>query len=200
MIYNSNNFAIHKITGTDSKPEISGVHITPQGTVATDSMALIFVSCPQDNPKDFPEKPNQPVKARQIDAIIPKNTAQKLEKELKSIKGDLPILKNTIISNFKDEKQVMFETTDLETWNTMTSKVIEGKFPDWRKLVPDKKVRAEFEVNADYLINLLSVLKNTTGNNKKITIKIYEKADPIFFEAKGSGQESLGLLMPLKTN
>lgn len=191
MLYNKNNLSCAKIASKDSfKPELSSVFFTKEKTVATDSFRLLEVSVSSNvEPVEFPDAMRgiTPflVDARGVSKIkIPKHKT-------------LTALDYVAIKHI-DKTGVTFLTVDDDlAQNTITARVIDGKFPDYGNLFPVGAPKAEVTLNGKYLAELLEIMAGI-GELNKVTIKLYGGEKPVALFAEGSNQKARGLIMPIR--
>ncbi len=151
---------------SDTRPELAGVLISflPNSieAVATDSFHLAEKILNQKNPA-----------SRSI--IIPRPTIQELIRAISSLEGSI----NLSIS----ENQIFFSSSDWE----IVSRLIDGKYPDYKKFIPDKwlsKVlinKKELEEN----IRLASVFSSSIFD---VRISVKEKGLKIFAKNSDRGE------------
>ena len=112
--------------------------------------------------------------------IIPKNTLT----ELSRIKGDSEMIS---FSYKKDESQVVFGIADA----ILSSRIIEGEFPDYERIIPKKsgiKVNVDKE---DFLqaVKLASVFAKDSANVVKVAVK--KDAIVVSAESKLAGSQEM---------
>jgi len=125
------NFAV---SGVESRPELTGVlfNINPEGKsghlvlAATDSYRLSERTIPIKNDKDHAST------AKSLQVIVPGRTLSELLRVL-SLTKDTDTDGETV-EVAMGESQVSFRFGDIE----MISRVIDGKYPDYRPIIPDK--------------------------------------------------------------
>lgn len=195
MLLNQNNLNVCKIASkSETRPELAGVFITKDKTVATDSFRLIEMSTPSNiKAEDYPKVQGKTamrgfkpfiISAKELSKIkIPKNKS-------------LPIVENIAISHV-DNTHVELMTTDLETADIKSFRKIDGTFPDYEKIFPKENPKAEVELNAEYLAEVCEVLSKI-NNLKSVKIKFYGDNMPLVLEAKNQDQASRAMIMPLR--
>ena len=198
MLLNKNNLNLTDYCDkTNSKPEISGIYITPDETVATDGYVMVIVSTPKLDIKDFPTDSTAPFTPKQVRAIIPANLAKSVANKLQT-NTNLPILENAVIKNFKNEEMITFLSTNLEIQEETKGQVIKGTYPDYKKILPTGTPKAQFTVSYEYLKNALTALAKTTKNDKSIKIELYGETSPIVLKSSNDLQTTTALVMPIK--
>ena len=207
MLYNKYNFIIHDFCDkSEIRPEISGVFVSPKESVATNSFILAKVSKSIGELNDYPIIPNKGKPLSNFQSfIIPKDKAKEVADMIKKNKKNegLPILNNAIVMSVKNN-MAEIGITDLNSYNSVQTRVIEGKYPEYNEIVAEKGRFNEIEVNPEFLLKIAKFYKEfgEKENIKSIKIKVpFEKDAPIRFFAKNNeGQTAVVLLMPLKSN
>lgn len=192
MIYNQHNLNVSKIASkSESQPELSGVFITRNFTVATDRYRLLEVTAPKDQVKDFPQVLGRTAMHGMKPVIV---NAEALRKVKPPVKFRLPILENIAISH-RDDQRVDFIKGIGDDAAICSVPVIDGQYPDYQKIFPVGKPQAEVVVNAKLLSELLDIMSKL---NEQIKIKIYGTEKPILIEGETPKQKARGLIMPIK--
>jgi len=115
----------------------------------------------------------------------------------------LPIISNAVITH-ADKDNVEIGKTDLESYNSVMSRTIQGEYPDYNKVFPTGQKCQKIQVNAEYLYSLLAFFKDFVDNHSKIiTLEIPIKNDmpiQITAERQESKQTAIALLMPVKSD
>ena len=185
MIFNAINLSVAKIASksNSSRPELKGILIKRDCTVATDSFRLLEVSTPKDKkPEDYKNA------MRGMKPVI--INAEYLKKNIK-LKDDTIAIKH--IDNNKIE---VLQTVDGQVLPKFLPR-IEGQFPEYEGIFPKEKPKAEVKLNAQLLAELLEVMAkmNTTG---EVKIKIYGEGQPLVIEGGSQNQPARAMLMGLK--
>ena len=198
MLLNKNNLNLAEYCDkTNIKPEISGIYITPDETVATDGYVMVIVSTPKLDIKDFPTDSTAPFTPKQVRAIIPANLAKSVANKLQT-NTNLPILENAVIKNFKNEEMITFLSTNLEIQEETKGQVIKGTYPDYKKILPTGTPKAQFTVSYEYLKSAITALAKTAKNDKSIKIELYGENNPIVLKSSNDLQTTIALVMPIK--
>jgi len=199
-MFNKYNFSIANIPIENStRPEISGVFIKPNESVATDSFCMIKVSTPKVNISDYPKVQNKPKPIINFKPfILPRQKAKDIKDIISKIKNDtFPILSNAVLYH-RDDRQVEIGATDLESCQSVLSNVIEGEYPKYNEIFLKKGKYIKISVNPDFLIKIASFF-SSFNKDKTIEMEIPENPrSPIRFYAKNkdTGQEATALIMP----
>lgn len=172
----------------DSRPVLNGVYLFTKGdtlfVVATDSYRLAEKTI---------KMTKKPKGSDSIDAIVPARTMQELLRIIGDADEDIEVL--------IDEGQVMFKIGDIE----LISRLIEGKFPDYKQLIPSE-TESRAVLSTDDFMNVTktaslfaaenagSVTVRVDEENKKLEIhsvaaQVGENTSQVPAEVKGAGAE-----------
>ena len=194
MIVNNHNLDITQFCGDDTRPEISGVYFNGDKTVATDSFRLIEVqTLPDTLAEDMPDG----MASTPMDQIIP---ADAVKKALRNIPKNPTIicLENVAVSSDNNKNTATLTTSDLETQDQVKSRVIDGTYPDWKRIMPKNKPKQTVTVNAKYLKEMADYFTKH-GVNKRVAIAVNEQGPIVFTSKTEQDQVITGLLMPIET-
>lgn len=198
MLYNNLCLSVSKFAAkSQSRPELCGVFITPKKVAATDSFRLVEVSVPTNvKVENFPRYNNKSAMKGFKPFIAPAQEFGKIK--LPTKKMGLPELNCLAVSHL-DDKMVEFFTSNLETGEIKVLRRIEGRYPDYEKVIPTGKPVAEVVINAEY-VKEMADLMSKFGKLKDMVIKFYGQDKPVMFESKNpdTGQVARGLIMCLK--
>jgi len=204
-LLNKYNFLIEKFASKDSsRIELQGIFISPVHTVATDSFKIIKVDIPKDfKVDDYPDIPNRPKPISNFKSfILPKEKAKDVLNIFNSQKKSetLPILNNAVI--VRDDKDIVeIGKTDLESFNSITSRKIIGEYPKYNDLFVERGKFIEISVNPKFLKEIADFYVNFVDKRiKEIKIKVPVKEnEPIrFYGEREDKQKASVVLMPLK--
>jgi DNA polymerase III sliding clamp (beta) subunit (PCNA family) len=87
---------------------------------------------------------------------------------------------------------------------TIKARVIEGKFPDYEQIIPDRdnEQHGTIAINARYLLAVaryISAHCKSSGDEPHVAIELYGPEKPLIFSAKTpEGQKVRALIMPLR--
>ena len=76
---------------------------------------------------------------------------------------------------------------------------VDGRYPDWRQIIPRHPVRLRLCFNAKWLIDVLSVALHFTDETERVELLFYGKDLPVGVMARGNGQTFDGLIVSLAT-
>lgn len=140
---------------TPTRPVLCGVYLDVDGDivkmVATDSYRLA------EKKIKLQKKTEKP-----FSCIIPIQTLLELGRILGSREGE-----NSKVEIYVSKNQILFSFDSVE----LTSRLIEGKFPDYEKIIP-KSTRTKLEVDVERLTNAtrrVSLFSRENNNNIKVT-------------------------------
>ena len=161
---NKFNFLIHTFCAKDlSKPEISGIFVSPKETCATNAFIIARVSSPKDiDINDYPVIPNRAKPMSNFSSfILAKEKAKSIVSIFNSQKDSdtLPILNNAVIVR-NDKERVEIGKTDLESYDSVMSRKVGGQFPKYNELFEENGKFVEIEVNKKFLKSIIDFYIN----------------------------------------
>jgi len=191
MLISKNHLrARHSVSKDESRPMLNVIDINREGdevvAVATDGYILTEVRETTLDPAEFPEINGSP----SINHIrVQGATADKIKVALKPSKT-LPIL------GYANVTSTGIVTTNLERSTIFNDRQVEGKFPDYKQLIPEEtKAKARVTLNPD---KLAAVLKAFEGVGA-VTLELHDgKFSPVVIRADQDDFEITGVVMPLK--
>lgn len=183
----------------ETKQVLTGVHLTIQTDglefAATDGHRLAVVQTvnaeePQEAPKagkgksKAEAKEAAPAGSEDLDVTIPAKALQELTKMLEKQTGDSVAVKF-------DQSQVVFEWTD----QRLTSRLLEGQYPNYRQLVP-RQFGRQMTCDRRLLLSALeriAVLADQKNNIVKLTMDSVNQQLSLSVDAQdvGSGKETI---------
>jgi len=200
ILLNRHNFSIHNFCDKNGQRiELQGIFVSPNHTVATDSFIMIKVDTPQIDSTDYPVIPDKKPLSHFNSFILPQEKAKEVLSIFKKSTA-LPILENAILLNDKKES-IEVGTTDLESFLSITSRKMQGKYPNYNELFIESGKFIEIKVNPKLLKKIIDFYVNFMDSDLDgIKIKIpVDKNSPIrFFSKKKSGQKADAIIMPIK--
>jgi len=202
MFISKTSTLVHSFAAKDeARPEITGVLLTPDGTMAaTDYYSLAEIkmkSMPKDD--DFPlaagHKKPMPLSAP---VILPAKFVASIGQSI-SPSPSLPILSFAALNGI-DENFAHFVTTDLETVQDQKTRIIDGKFPDYEKIFPQGKPVVEVTLNPEYLFQAAKLLTqfNKGRGVKRVKLSIYQPNEPVIMTSETNEHTAKVVLMPLR--
>lgn len=191
MIYNKNNFAIHKFNNNDT------IRIEQDRTIATDGRVLVEVSRPNIATEEYPHIEGFKNSTEITPFNITTKTCKAVEKMQKKHKS-LTVL-NSIAVEQTDDGKAKFASTNLTDTNIIPSLLIDNYFPDTdyvkETLIKDKKVMVTIALNPTLLKDICSIVEKIDDT---IYINIVDSNSAVQFKAKNPTTEQTisGLIMP----
>jgi len=170
----------------ETRQALNGLYVDGDTTVVTDGHKLIRVKSQSPPVCDWPA--NGIKWTVEEPFIIDKKT---VEKALKNIpkKQAIPILHNAAVGLIKVEegtaKKAVCQTTDLERTENIETRTVDGKFPDYKRVIPDYENESEYSrigISAKYLMDVCSILKNYDERMHLITL---------YFKKEETGNHSM---------
>jgi hypothetical protein len=181
-----------------SRPNLCGIHITPDGTLtATNGHQLIQLPPPERKNDDYPNILGADAHGPPDGGtIIPLAAAKDAAKAAKRIKRNLSILRSVAVS--LNEKSGYLTSTDLDTINRAEFRPIDGPFPAIAQLWPKAEPVLKISVDAAQLGLLLLAFAKVHGSSIQpaIVLTFYENGRAILLE--NSDGSARGLAMPLR--
>lgn len=195
MLYNKINLEVSRFASTnESRPELTGVFFTKDKVVATDSFKLVEITTPRGlKVEDYPKVNGKAAMRGFKPFIVP---AKELSKIKISSNKDLPMLNNMAVS-YVDDKRVDFITTDLESVQVKSLRRIDGQYPDYERVFPKSKPKAEVLINGDFLAEVAELLAKT-NKLRSIRVKFYGENMPLVIESSGEEQTARAMVMPMR--
>jgi len=142
---------------SDLRPEIGGVlfAVEPAGIkiVGTDSFRLAEASLSGEQVKN--------TFSRGFMITVPLRAAQEISRIVED---------KDVVQIYTDETQILFETESF----SMVSRLVEGKFPDYRAIIP-KEVESNVTVDREELMSGLKLTSSFSGRNNEVTLRSKDK-------------------------
>jgi DNA polymerase III sliding clamp (beta) subunit (PCNA family) len=178
-----------------SRPVLTGVLVTNEKIVATDSFKLIEITHKSEDSADFPIVPGvKLVDQLESPVLLP---AKDLLAKLKfPAKVPLPILEGGALCN-DSENNVGIVTSDLETSTTLQFKKIKGDYPDYTRVMPEKPAVQTILMDAQVLMDALQAFKD--DNTNLVELQFFTNLRPLMLVGKSKENENKkALVMPCK--
>ena len=202
MLISKEQVRVAKLASSDgSRPVLQQVKVYKHDgkvvTVATDSYVLGEVI--EDTPSidDFPTLPDGQGYKPTSEVLVPAAVLLELGKKLK-VKNVLPVLGYGLV----EKGRVV--TTDLDVNTALSFHEIEGKYPDYRRLIDDYAGKKEVSItlNPKILAKALALF----GNDSSIELTLHlqddgsaAKLDPVILTSENAGTKKTAVVMPLKS-
>ena len=188
----------------ETRPSLNGVLADKNKLVATDGHKMFIVEDNAiDRSKEWPvngvdwQDSSEPF-------IIPSSAINKAIKNIPKSKDTrgLPILEKVAIGE-TPENTITLQTTDLDTTDNVKTKAVDGKFPDYRRVIPtlgevggyDKKVG----LNAHYMIEALQLMINFADEKSKmVTFHMKDENHSIVLTCENEETKTTCVVMPMR--
>jgi hypothetical protein len=200
MLLNRTTLALAKLASTEeSRYTLNAIHVEPEVAVVTNGHYLVAVTNPTPAPciDNYPVTPGLEHKfVEEAGVLVSRDAALAALKALPGQKrhGNIPILQNAAMG--ADGKLYV---NDLENVSAFKHEV-EGRFPNWRMVMPKGEPVAEICMSAQYLV-LLGQYLAAQGDVRcaSIRLTLYGPHDPMRFDGNTpDGQKIMAILMPTK--
>lgn len=204
-MFNKHNFSIIDfVANNTSNIALTGIFFTEKHCVATDSIKMIQVSNPKNDIDSYPVMPNKPKPKKNFQSfILPKEKAKEIAKFfIAGSNQGMPILDNAVVLSRSDE-QVEIAKTDLESVNSVISRTIQDKYPNYKEIIKQEVKHTEISVNPHYLKTIINFYCKflEAGSDLKIKIpKDNTKMIKFYGKRKDTEQEATALLMPIRND
>ena len=198
---NKHNLNIAKLAAKDeSRYMVTGVRVSPEHTICTDGHQLTRVTTPKMGVDDFPAAEGFTAAAKWEPFILDAKAALAIAKAIPK-STTIPVLEHAAVgeaTNDNGHAQIM--VNDLESPQVFTPRKMDGQFPDYERVIPDK-AKAAFTIGLNPLL-LLSVLQAMKGfvNVKapRMTLRFYDTDSAIRLDVSNDEQEWTSVLMPMR--
>lgn len=201
MLVSKHQIRVAKLASTDdTRPLLQQVKVYKEDgkivAVATDSYILGEIIEPDNTPIDeYPLLPGGDKYSDPEEVLVPATVLTELGKKLKA-KNILPILGLGVVEKGK------VITTDLDTATTLSFQEVEGKYPDYRKLMDGFKDKGKvtLTINPKLLVRALSMFSE---DSVQVTIHVNSDGkvaslDPMLVTTDYAGVKKTAVIMPLK--
>lgn len=182
----------HTASKDDSRPVLEQIYVFKEDgetvAVSTDSYVLAEVreqtELAENFPNVTPDVDNAEIESAYIQAEVAKKILPLIPKKVV-----LPVLGKALVQ--KDE----LVTTDLDKTTKLITREQEGKYPDYKKLMPEKPAEFRVNLNPAKLKQVLEVFKD----EHTLSIEFGEKPlDPVILRGGSAGTKIMAVVMPLK--
>lgn len=202
MLLNKWNFGLHRFAARDeSRYSIGVVRVVEDATISTDGHRLTRLTIPKAEAENFPQMEGiNPAASVNGGVSLSVEDAKRIEKMLPK-KSTIPILVNAAL----DPGEVKAETvkvgmTDLETPQVLSCQRQTGQFPNWEIVIPKDEPVLTIDLDAKLLGELLDYVAKFDDREHRVKLTLYNQDKAIRLDAHNdeSGQDFMGLLMPLR--
>lgn len=195
---------------TGVKIDVDSTEPTAQFTaVATDGRRLIVCKgeCTDPAPampKDAPTYPDLPALDSapngQLGGIVPAREWARIFREAEKLtrRTHKPILRN--VAAIFGEKCSTFAATNLEAIQTAQPLNIDGRFPNWEQVIPDRTPTYEIAVDPDMLAETLTTVSKLgcSSEGKAVILSFGPPTEPIVIRPRARTElETLAIIVPL---
>lgn len=212
-LYNKKQLEIIKLASKDeTRMALSGLYIDRDTTVTTDGHKLVTVKSQPKPQEDWPANSIEWKKNDSDPFII---SREQVEKAIKNIprKMAMPILSNVAIGKVENDegrKELACQTTDLENTDKVEGREVDGKFPNYKQVIPpylDTELYQAIGISAKYLKEVCTVMEKYREGSSKITLHIAKEtkkqkepaALPIVLTSDdGEGTEIMAVIMTMR--
>lgn len=165
------DLTIFSVSSTNVRPTLAGVFIY------TDDENIVFVST--DIYRLSEHKMKKPKNIKELKTIIPARTLV----EFVRIFGK----KDSEVECLIDKNQIVFRANDI----VLISRIIEGKFPDYKKIIPEKPIVKALVEKSDFqrIIKRVSLFAKEQNYNLKIKLDSEKKEIHILSESSQLGKQ-----------
>jgi DNA polymerase III sliding clamp (beta) subunit (PCNA family) len=196
------------VSSDDTRQALQSVLIEGNSVIATDGHRLLKITNNEINTRASDDK--WPVNGVAWDDneepfLLQKSAVEKAIKNVPKPKdvGATPICLNVAIGKVEEGEKIVCQTTDLDTTDQVTAKRVDGKFPNYKQVMPDKSDYIKVGISAKYLKEVCQVLEKYNdnsmvalhvrpdgGNNQQYPIMVTTEDD--------NGNEAQAVIMPMK--
>lgn len=199
-MYNKENFTVAKIASKEqTRYNLNGIYCHPKFTVGCDGSMLMIVTAPKTKTEDMPVPAEGELTDKFEPFILDLQDAQKVEKSIPK-KSHLPILQHVGILK-SDNGNAKLYTTDLQSQNITISRKIDGKYPQFGKVLPKHKPIKVIKVQTKLLKILVDTIEDAQGsiNMPYVDLKIYKDDGIIGLSSinNDTGQRITAVLMAM---
>ena len=210
VLLNLNNLRLADLCQKqESRYTLDAIQVTREETVVTNGHYLVRVTLPKTN-GNYPDVEGWPEDSgERTEALVPRATAIEALKNVPR-KQDIPILNNAVIFKSNDGR-VRIGTKALAARNAphgddqhkMVDGKQDGRFPNWKAVMPKGTPQFTITLNADYLARLA---KNAVefmadqGQNKPLRLQFTTADSKVRMDCRCNheGQEWTAILMPMQ--
>jgi len=213
MYYNKKQLEAVKFASKDeTRQAIAGLYFEENRVVATDGHRLMVVnSTPSNDTREsFPPSDDfaEPKTGEDFEPFtVPRKTVEKITKNIPSKMGENDCLEVIKIAPSKNPKKIACQTFDFEETTTVETKPVEGRFPDYRQVLPDYSGYQKIGINGAYLAEMAKELSKYDTKGKMVVLHIappeiagegYDKGRIIITAEDENGTKAEAVIMPMR--
>ena len=202
-LYNKKQLQVFKATSKDeTRPALNGVLFEENKVVATDGHRLVVVENKPMDEKDWPVNGVNWNTDNNDSFIVNRKSIEKAIKNIPKSKGR-PILENVAIG-LTEKGKATLQTTDLEHTDNIVTETAEGRFPDYKLVLPDvhsKKTeyKSKVAVNAKYMKEAFELMGNLTDESGNVQIHIKDQNSSIVLTCEDQdNNKTTAVIMPMR--
>ena len=198
---NRHNLNIAKLAAKDeSRYTLTGIRVSPDETMCTDGHQLTRVTTPKVDVEQFPVKDGFTPTRDFEPFLLPSQAALSIARALPK-RSTIPILLNAAIGKQTDVNGcAQIAVTDLDDYQIFTPRKMDGKFPDYERVIPNK-ADATFTIGLNPL-QLLAILQQVKGfvdtREPTMVLRLYDASSAVRIDVSNDEQEWTSVLMPMK--
>lgn len=215
-LYGKKQLEIIKLASKDeTRQALAGMFIDRDTTVITDGHKLVTVKSQPKPQEDWPANSIPWNKEDSDPFIISREQVEKAIKNIPKLGKHDPnkILRNVAIGkvlNDQGRKELACQTTDLDNIDNVAGREIDGKFPNYKQVIPDYMDETKYQpigISATYLKEICAVFEKYQEGSRMITLHIAKQTKkqkqpenyPIVLTANdGEGTEAMAVIMPMR--
>ena len=213
MYYNKKQLEAVKFASKDeTRPAIAGLRFEENRVIATDGHRLMIVTnTPSNDTKEsFPPSADfaEPLTGEDfVPFTVARKTVEKVAKNIPAKMGANDCLEVIKISPSKNTNKIACQTFDFEETTTVETKPVDGKFPNYRQVLPDYSGYQKIGINGAYLAEMAKELSKYNMNSKMVVLHIappeiagdgYVNGKIVITASDENGTEAEAIIMPMK--
>ncbi len=207
MLVPSQIFPISKVCDTETtRYALGGVRLERDAegpvAIATDGRRLIFARWTEAAGEEYPAGIGDTAHVENFGTLIPAKQWDEAGKMLPKsrITSVKPILGNVLVEEPSANGTVRMAATDLETTKQVTPRSLEGHFPRWREVLPQKQPGSiTVTLDATYLAEVCTVLAKmvTSEESRGVDITFTHEEKAVTITKTLNGVSATAVIMPL---
>ena len=170
-----------------------------RATAMNDSMLVSVVGPCATKSDEYPVIPDLPaVEKPVLAAVIPeRGWKEAMAESKKLVKRHTPDALKSVAVDI-GEKESVLASTNLDKHAVCKVENIDGRLPDWKRVIPSARMTSRFTVTLDRerLIHMLTTMDSVADDEfANVTISYYGDEDPLVFRLESeSGRKVLGAI------